>query len=299
MNEKYTIISYYKFTRIKNIFKYKNFLSKLIKALDVKGIILLAPECINVSISLLSEQKKSFIDQLNNLFNIQNEDIKISYANKHIFRKMKIKIKTEILTTRLSKDIMVENMVGKYIKPEDWDNFINSNDVILIDTRNNYEVEVGSFKRSINPECNNFTDILKWIDKNIINKNEIKKKKIAMYCTGGIRCEKATSYIRKKGINEIYHLEGGILKYLEKNIENNSWNGECFVFDNRVAVNKHLKKGSYNLCFACRMPLSKSDMKNKSYLKGVSCPKCHGKKTITQLNKYKTRHNQFLKRGIK
>ena len=299
MNEKYTIISYYKFTRIKNIFKYKNFLSKLIKALDVKGIILLAPEGINVSISLLSEQKKSFIDQLNNLFNIQNEDIKISYANKHIFRKMKIKIKTEILTTRLSKDIMVENMVGKYIKPEDWDNFINSNDVILIDTRNNYEVEVGSFKRSINPECNNFTDILKWIDKNIINKNEIKKKKIAMYCTGGIRCEKATSYIRKKGINEIYHLEGGILKYLEKNIENNSWNGECFVFDNRVSVNKHLKKGSYNLCFACRMPLSKSDMKNKSYLKGVSCPKCHGKKTITQLNKYKTRHNQFLKRGIK
>ena len=94
-----------------------------------------------------------------------------------------------------------------------------------------------------------------------------------MYCTGGIRCEKATSYIRKKGINEIYHLEGGILKYLEKNIENNSWNGECFVFDNRVSVNKHLKKGSYNLCFACRMPLSKSDMKNKSYLKGVSCPK--------------------------
>ena len=295
MNNKYTIISYYKFTKIKNIFKYKNILNNKFKNLDIKGIILLAPEGVNISISLLSSDLQYLISGLEEIFNIEKQDLKLSFSNNHIFRKIKIKIKKEILTTRITPQIKPEKIVGNYIKPEHWDSFIIDPEVLLTDTRNNYEVEVGTFKKAVNPKCTNFTDILNWLDKNVINNTNYQYKKIAMFCTGGIRCEKATSYIKEKGHENIYHLEGGVLKYLEVIKKSNSWKGECFVFDNRVSVNNKLESGTYNLCFACRMPVSQNDLTSKEYVKGVSCPKCYKKKSKKQLNKYITRNDQFTK----
>ena len=291
---KYTAISYYKFTRIKNIFKYKNIFNKILKGFDIKGIILLAPEGINISISIQSSQLNEFFSQLKYFLKIDKKQFKLSYSQKHIFRKMKIKIKKEILTTRKTNNINPKKNVGTYIKPEDWDNFINKPDILLIDTRNYYEASVGTFKNSLNPNSGSFSDILKWLEKNILlNKN--KNKKIAMFCTGGIRCEKATSFIKNKGYKEVYHLEGGILKYLETVKNQSNWVGECFVFDDRVSVNKYLDQGSYILCFACRMPLSSKDISSKNYIKGIACPYCYGKKTNKQIEKYKMRDLQFKK----
>ena len=295
MNKKYTIISYYKFTKIKNIFKYKNILNSKFKDLDIKGIVLLAPEGINISVSILSSDIQYLIASLKKVFNIVEQKLKLSFSNKHIYRKIKIKIKKEILTTRIAPQISPHKIVGNYIKPELWDDFIMDPEVLLIDTRNNYEVEVGTFKKAINPKCHNFTEILAWLDNNIINNNTYQYKKIAMFCTGGIRCEKATSYIKAKGHENIYHLEGGVLKYLEASKKSNNWKGECFVFDNRVSINNNLEVGTYNLCFGCRMPLSQIDLKSKGYIKGISCPKCQKNKSEKQLNKYKTRNDQFLK----
>ncbi|MDA9655153.1 rhodanese-related sulfurtransferase [Pelagibacteraceae bacterium] len=295
MYNKYTILSYYKFTKIKNIFKYKNIINNKFKDLDIKGIILLAPEGVNISVSLLSSDLQCLIKALKETFNIEKKDLKVSFSNNHIFRKIKIKIKKEILTTRIAPQIKPEKIVGNYIRPEDWDSFIMDPEVLLIDTRNNYEVEVGTFKKAVNPKCTNFTDILSWLDNNIINNTNYKYKKIAMFCTGGIRCEKATSYIKEKGNDNIYHLEGGVLKYLETIKKSNNWKGECFVFDNRVSVNHKLEPGTYNLCFACRMPVSQNDLRSEEYIQGVSCPKCYKKKSNKQLNKYKTRNNQFSK----
>ncbi len=221
------------------------------------------------------------------------KDLKISYSEKHIYRKTKVKIKREILTTRMSSKYISKSDVGKYVKPEEWNDFINNKDVVLIDTRNNYEVEVGTFNEALNPNCTNFTDILTWLKKNIVGNINYNKKKIAMFCTGGIRCEKATSFIKKLGHQEVYHLEGGILKYLEKETQPSLWKGECFVFDNRVTINSKLKIGNYSLCYACRMPLSEKDKKSKYYKEGISCLKCYGKKSLKQINKYKSRQLQL------
>ena len=290
----YAIISYYKFIKIENIFKFKNILNKYTKDLDIKGIILIAPEGINLNLSINTSQTKIFIKRLSALFNLTDNELKISYTNKHIFRKIKIKIKKEILTTRLQSQINLNEYIGDYIKPKEWDNFIKNPDVILVDTRNFYETEVGTFSNALNPNAKNFSELLNWLNKNMLNK-ENKKKKIAMFCTGGIRCEKATSYLKVNGHKNVFHLKGGILKYLENVKNNNSWIGECFVFDNRVTVNKNLDKGTFKLCFACRMPLSKTDIKNKKYIKGVSCHKCHGTKTQLQINKYNMRNKQLEK----
>ena len=291
-NKQYTILSYYKFIKIKNLFKFRNILNKFTNDLDIKGIILIAPEGLNFNISICSSQCNIFIKKLNKIFKLLYDDLKISYSNKHIFRKIKIKIKKEILTTRLQHQINIEKHVGEYVSPIQWDNFIKRPDVLLIDTRNFYETEIGSFIEAINPKAKNFTELLNWLNENMLTE-ENKKKKIALFCTGGIRCEKATSYLKHKGHNDVYHLEGGIIKYLEKTENKSSWHGECFVFDDRVSVNKKLNKGSYKICYACRMPLSKDDIDNEKYIKGVSCHKCYGKKSQTQIDKYQMRNKQL------
>ena len=297
MNKKYTIISYYLFTKIKNIFKYKNILKKNLKNLDIKGIILLAPEGLNISVSILSSDKELLINVLEKNFNIIKQKLKLTFSNNHIYKKIKIKIKKEILTTRIVPPINPQKNIGYYIKPEHWDEFIMNPEVLLIDTRNNFEIEVGTFKNAVNPKCHNFTNILNWIDYNIIYNTKYQNKKIAMFCTGGIRCEKATSYIKAKGNKNIYQLEGGILKYLEAIKTSNSWSGECFVFDDRVSLNNNLEVGKYKLCFACRMPINQADLNSEKYIKGISCPKCYKTKSKKQLNKYKTRNNQFIIEG--
>ena len=292
-SNKFIVASYYKFQTIKNLFSLKNKFIKIFKEFNIKGIILIAPEGINFNVSF--KDGDNFKEKLKLINNINQSDIKYTYHDTHIFRKLKIKVKRQILTTRHEEQINPRRLVGKYIKPESWDQFINDPDVLLVDTRNFYEIEIGSFQNSINPNCRNFTEIISWLEKSLLNREDIKRKKIAMFCTGGIRCEKATSLIKIKGHKEVYHLEGGIINYLENNKRSKVWNGECFVFDDRVSIKSNMKKGTYEICYACRMPINKKDKELKSYKAGISCKHCHTKKTKKQLNKYRLRHDQLLK----
>jgi UPF0176 protein len=293
----YIVLSLYKFFEIKNIFNFKNNVAKIFSGIDVKGIILIAPEGININISVKESEYEIIEKKLKKFFNYQDEDIKTSKVKKHIFRKFKIKIKKEILTTRNVKDINPLNRVGKYIEADEWNNFISDPNTLLIDMRNSYEVEVGTFNKAINPKCKNFTDLLNWLENDLINIKNLDNKKIAMFCTGGIRCEKATSFLLNLGKKNVYHLKGGILKYLEKQNNNsnnkNLWKGECFVFDNRVSLNANLKKGSYSLCHACRMPLTNADKKREEYIEGEACHLCYSIKTEEQRRRYRMRNNQI------
>ncbi len=289
--KKYISISYYKFYKIVNIFRFKNNLKKCFKDYDIKGIILLAPEGINLNISCLCSELTEVLLALKKYVSISKFENKITYCNQHIYKRLKIKIKKEILTTRNHNKINPEKKVGEYIEPHNWEAFIKKKDVIVIDARNDFEIKLGSFRKAINPKCENFTSIIKWIKTNILLEKN-KKKKIAMFCTGGIRCEKATSFLKMSGLENVYQLKGGILNYFKENKSLTSWEGECFVFDDRVSLNKELSKGSYELCYACRMPINTLDKKTGLYNKGISCPNCYGKKSTTQIKRYISRQKQ-------
>ena len=186
-----------------------------------------------------------------------------------------------------------KNNKGKYVESDKWNEFISQEDVIVIDTRNFYETSIGKFKGSIDPKTKTFRDFPKWVDE-FANNKVYKGKKIAMYCTGGIRCEKATSFMIEKGFDEVYHLKGGILKYLETIPENDSnWEGDCFVFDQRISVKHNLKQGDFKQCYGCKMPLSEKDYSDKNYIKGISCPYCYNKLTDDQKNRFAQRQKQI------
>ncbi|PPR27016.1 MAG: hypothetical protein CFH34_00534 [Alphaproteobacteria bacterium MarineAlpha9_Bin4] len=289
----YTVISLYKFFEIKKIFNFKNKLLKIFYNIDVKGIILIAPEGININISLVSNKFAYVIKELQILINFNISELKKIENTGHIFRKFKIKIKKEILTTRMSKKINLNKLTGKYVEPENWDLLISDPNTILVDMRNNYEVNIGTFNKALNPKCNDFTGLLKWLEKELMNIKNIEKKNVAMFCTGGIRCEKASSFLLNLGKKNVYQLHGGILKYLEGNRKSKLWKGECFVFDNRVSLNKNLRKGSYFICHACRMPLKEIDKKRNEYVEGEACHLCYDIKTEEQKKKYRMRNNQI------
>jgi UPF0176 protein len=180
--------------------------------------------------------------------------------------------------------------VGTYVKPADWNALISDPDVLLIDTRNDYEIEIGTFKHAVNPNTESFREFPQYVKDNL---DPAKNKKIAMFCTGGIRCEKSTAYLKEQGFDEVYHLEGGILKYLEDVPKDNTlWEGDCFVFDNRVAVNHDLQKSHYDQCYACRLPITEEDKLSDVFEAGVSCPKCHGKHNQDQLSRFRERERQ-------
>jgi len=179
---------------------------------------------------------------------------------------------------------------GTYVKPKDWNELINDPDVVLIDTRNNYEYEIGSFKGAINPNTETFREFPSFT-KNTLE--QYRDKKIAMFCTGGIRCEKSTAYLKSEGFKNVFHLQGGILKYLEEVNEDESlWEGECFVFDDRVAVKHNLEQGQYDQCHACRFPITEEDTMHPHYEKGASCPRCFGTKNSSQMSRYREREKQ-------
>ena len=207
---------------------------------------------------------------------------------------MKIKLKKEIVTLGI-KDVSPNNVVGKHIEPEKWNELISDENLLLIDTRNDYEVSIGTFENALNPNIKNFREFPKWVSENLVKKDpEIKNKKIAMFCTGGIRCEKSTSYLKSIGFKDVCHLEGGILKYLEKIPEKHSkWNGSCFVFDYRVSVQHNLQLGNYDMCFACRMPINEEDKKHKFFVQGESCHHCFNVLNQKQKQKFKERQRQI------
>ena len=297
IKSKFTIITFYQFKKIDDIINIKNELVHFCKFNKIKGTIILAEEGINGTIGGLFENIKKFESHLLSL-GFANYNPKYSYSKFMPFFRLKIRNKKEIVTLR-SKDVDPENITGKKIKPKDWNNLISDKETILIDVRNNFEVEMGTFKNSINPNTKSFTEFKSYLKNNL---NKAKEKKIAMFCTGGIRCEKISSYMIKKGFKDVNQLHGGILNYLEKTSHENSlWNGECFVFDNRVSVKNELKDGTYELCHACRYPLPPDSLKSEKYKKGISCPNCFGKISDSKKQSLKDRNKQITlakKKGL-
>ena len=295
----YAICALYKFTRLDDFEDIQAPLKSFLDALSVKGTLLLAREGINGTISGGKDSVEKVLDYLQTDDRFLELEYKFSYSKKPPFKRLKVKLKKEIVTMGLS-EIDPNHSVGTYIKPKDWNNLINDPDVILIDTRNNYEYEIGSFKGAINPNTETFREFPSF------TKNSLKQyqdKKIAMFCTGGIRCEKSTAYLKSEGFENVFHLQGGILKYLEEVKEEESlWEGECFVFDQRVSVADELKPGSYLMCHGCRMPLKKEDTLLKNYIHGISCKYCHDKKSPESKKRYADRQKQIdlaVKRGEK
>jgi UPF0176 protein len=271
-------------------------------AKGIKGTILLADEGINGTVAGLEKSILELLDYLKTdpLFEGNFKDLghKESWSDKHPFYRMKVKLKKEIVTLGVP-GVSPTKMVGKYVKPQDWNKIISDPEVVLIDTRNDYEYAIGTFKNAINPETQTFREFPKYVKKHFDPK---KHKKVAMFCTGGIRCEKASSFMMSEGFDEVYHLEGGILKYLEEVKPDESlWQGECFVFDQRVAIKHGLEVGDYDQCYACRYPLSRDDIKSDKYTPGISCPHCYNTHTSEKLKALTERQKQVIlakERGV-
>lgn len=235
------------------------------------GTLLLAPEGINGTIAAHPDDLDRIVAFLEDKLEISKGELKYSFAEDKPFNRFKVRPKKEIITLREPQADPTEQ-VGQYVTPENWNDLINDPEVLLIDTRNDYETKVGIFEDCIDPKLKVFTDFPKWVKDNL---DPEKHKKVAMFCTGGIRCEKASSYMLAEGFENVYHLKGGILQYLEEVPEEDSkWDGECFVFDHRVSVGHGLVEGDWNVCHACREPLSAEDVKHDAYEKGISCHHC-------------------------
>lgn len=275
---KYLTAALYKFVTLENYAALQANIQEACVARHIKGTILLAAEGINGTIAGLPENIHEVLNFLRTDAAFEgkfsNLEHKESYADEHPFYRMKVKLKKEIVTMGVPS-INPNNTVGTYVKPQDWNALISDPDVILLDTRNDYEVHIGTFKGAVNPETTTFREFPDYVAQNLHN---AKNKKVAMFCTGGIRCEKASSYMLEQGFEEVYHLQGGILKYLETVPEAESlWQGECFVFDQRVAVKHGLEVGEFDQCYACRMPLSPEELKSPKYTPGISCQHCYDK----------------------
>ena len=284
-----TICALYKFTRLDDFEEIQGPLKLFLDSLNIRGTLLLAREGVNGTIAGDNDSIMKSLDYLQKDKRLVGLEYKFSYSEKPPFKRLKVKLKKEIVTLGVS-DIDPTFSSGTYVKPADWNELINDPDVVLIDTRNNYEFEIGSFKGSINPNTETFREFPAYTKNNL---EKYRDKKIAMFCTGGIRCEKSTAYLKSKGFENVFHLQGGILKYLEEVKENESlWEGECFVFDDRVAVKHNLELGKYDQCHACRFPITEEDKEHPHYEKGTSCPRCYGTKNLSQVNRYREREKQ-------
>ncbi len=247
---------------------------------SICGTLLLAPEGINGTIAAHPGEIETFVDFLDEKLGVLNGEkaceFKYSHASEQPFNRFKVRPKKELITLR-KPEANPNVHVGQYVEAKDWNDLINDPDVILVDTRNDYETRVGIFEGAIDPDMKVFTEFPDWVEENL---DPEKHKKVAMFCTGGIRCEKASSYMLSAGFENVYHLKGGILKYLETvNEEDSKWKGDCFVFDQRVAVGHGLEEGDWKVCHACREPLNAADLERPEYEKGISCHHC--KDTLT------------------
>ncbi len=289
----YEIVALYKFTNIDEPLNFQKILKKRLSQLKIYGTILISNEGINGTISSDSKENLSLaLSLIESLKGLRKLDLKFSHSIKKPFIRLKVKLKKEIVTIG---DISINpnEIVGKHIEPKDWNKLINDKDTIIIDTRNQYECSIGTFKNSINPKTEKFSDFPGWLEDQSFS-NEVKEnKKIAMFCTGGIRCEKASSLMKREGFKNVFQLKGGILKYFENVPENESlWRGECFVFDDRVSLNHDLSEGTYDMCHGCRMPITENEKKSDHYIKGVSCSSCFDKTSDKQKARYSSRQKQ-------
>ena len=283
------VCALYKFVRLENFASLRQPLLSTMEENGIKGTLLLAAEGINGTVAGDRQGIDNLLLWLSQQLGLSNIVSKESYDVEMPFYRTKVKLKKEIVTMGV-EGIDPNRVVGSYVKPKDWNALISDPDVLLVDTRNDYEIQIGSFKNAVNPNTDTFREFPQYVKDHL---DPQKHKKVAMFCTGGIRCEKSTAYLKEQGFDEVYHLEGGILKYLEEVPEEETlWQGDCFVFDNRVAVNHALEAGQYDQCHACRMPITEAEKDNQYYIKGVSCLHCHDKHSPEQLARFKEREKQ-------
>lgn len=283
------VAALYRFVTLDDFVELRQPLLEVCLDADIKGTLLLAREGINGTIAGRREGVDAVMSWLRRDPRLIDLDWKESYHTAEPFHRMKVKLKKEIVTMGV-ENIDPVAYVGRYAAPSDWNALVDDPECLVIDTRNDYEVAIGSFKGAVNPNTQSFRDFPEWVSEHL---DPEKHTKVAMFCTGGIRCEKSTSYLVSQGFEEVWHLQGGILKYLEDTPESESrWEGECFVFDSRVAVNHRLEKGSFDQCYACRHPITEDDKASEYYEKGVSCPRCYGDLTVTRLARFEERQKQ-------
>ena len=272
---------------------YKNLRAPLQGLCDMYGLtgtLLLASEGINGTVAGSDASIAELLRFLRADPRLKALEHKESRAAENPFYRMKVRLKKEIVTMGVD-GINPNEVVGTYVDPKDWNDLISDPDVVLIDTRNDYEVEIGTFKGALNPDTQTFREFPQWVED---NRGKLKKPKVAMFCTGGIRCEKASAFMKKNGFDDVYHLKGGILKYLETQPETTSlWDGDCFVFDQRVAVGHNLSESDYDQCYACRYPITEADKLRPEYIKGVACHRCHADMSDEQRARFTERQKQI------
>ena len=283
----YYISGLYKFKKIIKINKKKEILKSFFIKNDIKGLIIISKEGINGTIASKKRNLNFAIEEIKKIFNFKKYDSKsLSISRFQPFRRTKVKIKEEVVPMGIK---VSKRRKRGHIEPNKWNNIISNKKNLVIDARKQFEYNVGTFKNAINPNINNFREFPKYLK--VISK----KTPIAMFCTGGIRCEKASTYLEKKGFKNIYQLKGGIINYLDKVKKNRSlWKGECYVFDNRISLKHNLVVGTYSMCSGCRKPISRKDKKSNKYEEGVSCPRCHDNLTKSQKERFRMRQKQIL-----
>ena len=270
-SQKIVVAAMYKFVHLPDFRVLREKLVQVCEKQSLKGTLLLAEEGINGTVAGGREGIDNLLCFLKQDSRFSDLEHKESFVSQMPFYRMKVRLKKEIVTMGVP-DTDPNQLNGAKVDYKEWNELISDPDVLVIDTRNEYECEIGTFKNAISPNTKTFREFPEFVNNKL---GSDKNKKIAMFCTGGIRCEKATNYLLKQGYEDVYHLNGGILKYLEEvKAEENLWQGDCFVFDGRVAVDKNLEQGNYEQCFACRMPLSKEELQSEEYEKGISCPYC-------------------------
>ena len=282
------IFGFYKFKKLLGLKSLKITFQDMLLKNNVRGTIIFSNEGVNGTISGYKDNIFIIKKNLNKICKIKDFDSENNSTNNfQPFHKSKVKIKKELVPIgiQISKTLKLNNS----IEPKKWNSLLKQKNIKIIDARKPFEYNVGSFKGAVNPNINNFRDFPKYLKK--INK----KEKIAMFCTGGIRCEKASVYLKKKGYKNVFQLKGGILNYLKQiNKKQSLWKGECYVFDNRISVKHKLKIGTYSMCSACRKPVSIKEKKSNKYVQGISCPKCHDYLTVCQKKRFAMRQNQIL-----
>lgn len=289
-SSQHIVCALYKFVALENYQSIRQPLLDFMKAHEVCGTLLLAHEGINGTVSASRENIDALLAWLEQQPGLDSIVVKESTTPEKPFKRTKVKLKKEIVTMGV-EDIDPRKVVGTYVEPKDWNDLINDPDVLLVDTRNDYEYAVGTFEHAVNPNTESFREFPDYVKDNLSPK---KHKKVAMFCTGGIRCEKSTAFMKQQGFDEVYHLKGGILKYLEEvPKEETTWKGECFVFDDRVTVDHDLKPGSYDQCNACRMPITDDEQQSDKFEQGVSCPHCFDNTSSEQKARYQEREKQI------
>ncbi len=288
MSSPIVIAALYRFVRLDNFKELRQPLLRVMLDNQIRGTLLLAAEGINGTIAGEEPAIGRLLDYLRQDDRLKGFECKFSSDEIMPFYRTRVKLKREIVTMGVEDIDPAKG--GRYVKPADWNALINDPEVTLIDTRNDYETAIGSFANAILPKTKTFRDFPAYVKQNL---DPRKHRKVAMVCTGGIRCEKSTAYLRQQGFDEVYHLAGGILKYLEQvPAAESMWEGECFVFDNRVSVNHALEKGSYDQCHACRLPITDADKTSEKYQSGVSCPACYDSRSNAERGRFREREKQ-------